>query len=201
MRIGILGAGNVGGNLGQVWAASGHEIAFGVRNPSSDRVRSLLAVINEDVHVGSVSQAVAFADVVVLAVGWPAAEEVIANAGDWTGKIIIDATNRFSASETSAAEDVAQLAAGAKVVKAFNTIGAELFSNPQFGDAIASMFICGDDEAAKDTVMQLIDEMGFEVVDVGALSKAALLESLAQLWVSMARGEFGRGIAFKLLQR
>jgi predicted dinucleotide-binding enzyme len=91
---------------------------------------------------------------------------------------------------------------GAKVVKAFNTTGAGNMANPRFGGEAASMFICGDDAAAKKTVASLAEALGFEAVDAGSLSQARLLEPLAMLWISMAYG-FGRGpnIAFKLLRR
>ena len=200
MKIGIIGAGSVGGQLGKLWAAQGHRVMFGVRDPRKDTVRALVA--DEHIQVGSLADAVAFGELVVLAVPWPAAAEVIASAGDWSGKIVIDATNRFGPNgDASAAEDVAKLAAGASVVKAFNTIGAEHLADPTFGDTRATMFICGDDAAAKSVVATLAGELGFETVDAGPLGNAALLESLARLWVYLARNVTGRDVAFKLLRR
>jgi predicted dinucleotide-binding enzyme len=120
------------------------------------------------------------------------------------GKIIIDATNRnIMAAESvpSAAEDVARLTPGAKVVKAFNTLGADQFAQPRFRDQTASMFICGDDSGAKSTVAALTAELGFEVVDCGPLANAAWLEALAKLWIYLARNQTGREVAFKLLRR
>jgi len=115
---------------------------------------------------------------------------------------IIDSTNRFTAGRAaSGAEEIAGLAPGARVVKAFNTIGAELLAGPRFDMQSATMFICGGDAQAKSIVASLAQKLGFEVVDAGPLSSAGMLESLARLWVSLARGGLGRNIAFKLLRR
>lgn len=127
-----------------------------------------------------------------------------------TGKIVIDATNPLKPDlsglalghTTSAGEEVARWASGAKVVKAFNTIGAQHMANPRFGGQSASMFMCADDASAKETVAALAEALGFEPVDAGPLTQARLLEPLAMLWISMAYA-YGHGldIAFKLLRR
>ncbi len=96
---------------------------------------------------------------------------------------------------------VAGWAAGAKVVKAFNTIGANNYSDLEFSGLRADAYICGDDAAAKQVVGQLAEQMGFDVVDVGPLSNAHLLEELALLWVTLVRLGYGREIAFKLLRK
>ena len=203
MKIGILGAGNVGGNLGQAWAAHGHEIVFGVRDPQSAKVRSLLNKIGRNARAASVSEAASFGEVIVLAVNWSAVPDVLHNAGDLSGKILVDATNRITPGASdrapSAAEHVAELAPGTRVVKAFNTIGADHFTNPWIGSESASMFICGDDADAKAIVAGLAQELGFDVVDAGPLSNAHLLESLALLWIRLSRS-LGRNIGFKLLR-
>ena len=202
MKIGILGAGNVGGNLGRLWAARGHEIVFGVRDPNGDKIRALFGTIGGSARAASIREAAAFGEAVALAVPWAAVPETLAQTGDWAGKILIDSTNRFTAGRAaSGAEEIAGLAPGARVVKAFNTIGAELLASPRFDTQSATMFICGDDAQAKSVVASLAEELGFEVVDAGPLSSAGMLESLARLWVSLSRGGLGRNIAFKLLRR
>ena len=202
MNIGVVGSGRIGGTLGKLWAAKGHRVLFGLRDPKSETARDL-AASSGDTRVGSLAEAVAFGDVIAFAVPWPAAEEVVSNTGNWSGKIVIDATNRFGpaskGSVTSAAEDLARLATGAKVFKAFNTIGVDRLARPQFDSQKASMFICGDDPEAKSVVSSLVSELGFEVVDTGPLGNAGLLESLAGLWVALARGSYGKDIAFRLL--
>ena len=141
---------------------------------------------------------------------WEAVKETIENAGDLSGKILIDPINPLSSDlkdlivgrSTSAAEEISKLAQGAKVVKAFNAIGAKTLGNLKFGQYNADTFICGDNSGAKSIVRKLAMEMGFDVVDVGSLSNARLLENLALLWIELAfRQEMGPNIAFKLLTR
>src|SRR6476620_2989175 len=203
MKIGIIGAGDVGSTLGKEWAKRGHEIVFGVRNIQSPKVKNLL-------KIATISEAASFGQVVLLAVPWEAVKETIENAGDLSGRILIDPINPLSSDlknlivgpSTSAAEEIAKLAQGAKVVKAFNAIGAKTLGNLKFGQYKADTFICGDDSGAKSIVRQLAMEMGFDVLDVGPLSNARLLENLALLWIELAfRQEIGPNIAFKLLTR
>lgn len=201
MNIAIIGAGNVGTSLAKAFTAVGHTVQFGVRYPESPKIQNLIEEIGVDVSASTVGDAIGGAEIVVFATPPGAIESVIAAGGDWSGKIIIDATNRFSnITEVSNAEEIAQQAVGASVVKAFNTIGANRYGAPVFGEQRASMFICGDDEPAKRTVGEIVTAMGFDLVDAGDLKQAILLEGLARLWVSLARGEYGREIGFSLLK-
>ncbi|OLC13773.1 MAG: F420-dependent NADP oxidoreductase [Candidatus Rokubacteria bacterium 13_1_40CM_69_27] len=210
MKIAIIGAGNVGGTLGKAWAARGHDVVFGVRDPHDRKLDELLKDSGGRAQAASVRNAVAAADIVVLAVPWGSAQDAIRGAGDLRGKVVVDATNPLKPDlsglalghTTSAGEEIARWAAGAKVVKAFNTIGAQHMANPRFDGQSASMFICGDDAAAKKTVASLAAALGFEPVDAGPLTQARLLEPLALLWISMAYA-YGQGtdIAFRLLRR
>ena len=209
MKLVIIGAGNIGGTLGKRWAALGHDIVFGVRDPIATKVQNLLRETGPKARATSIEAAAATAQVVILAVPWGAAEEVVREAGPLGGKILVDATNPIAPGlelavghTTSAAEEIAGWGVGARVVKAFNTLGYEHLANPTFGDETLNMFICGDDEEAKFVVSGLAQELGFEVVDAGPLSAARLLEPLAMLWIRLAtvEGE-GRDIAFKLLHR
>jgi predicted dinucleotide-binding enzyme len=191
LRIGILGAGNVGGALGRLWAAKGHDVVFGKRGASN-------------------AEAASAAQVIVLTVPWPAAQEAVRDCGDLAGKILVDCTNPLASDlkgltvglTTSAAEQVAAGAPGAKVVKAFNTIGAMNFGNANFGGVAADGFYCGDDAAAKNVVNGLISDAGMNPVDVGPLRNARLLEPLAMLWIDLAVNQKqGSNHAFKLLRR
>ena len=92
MKIGILGAGNVGGNLGRLWAARGHEIVFGVRDPNGDKIRALFGTIGGSARAASIREAAAFGEAVALAVPWAVVPETLAQTGDWAGKILIDST-------------------------------------------------------------------------------------------------------------
>lgn len=204
MQIGILGAGQVGGNLGQVWASCGHSIVFGVRD--QDKTRLVVEQIDGDVRCDTPESAVDAGDVVVLAIPWNAVDELLPQLADrLDGKILIDATNRLGnppeGNALSAGETIARLVPKASVIKAFNSIGAEQLLNPDFNGQTASMFYCGDDPNAKDTVATLIQHVGFEPVDCGPLGNASLLESLARLWIFLAyNGDAGRDIAFRLLR-
>jgi hypothetical protein len=201
MKISIIGTGNVGSNLGKALAAKGHEIVFGVRDAQVDKVKNLLAEIGGNASAVSVPEAIAASDVIAVASPSAAVSEVIAQGGDWSGKILIDTTNRFAPdAKTSAAEEFAALARGAHVVKAFNTIGAEHYLNPQIGGSTITMFICGDDARAKGIVGGLVTELGFDLVDAGPLSNAEHLESLARFWITMMRGAMGRNFGFRLIR-
>lgn len=210
MKIAIIGAGNVGSTLGKAWARKGHAICFGVRLPQDDKTRQLVQSIGGQVQAGTVAEAAAFGEVVVLATPWQGTEAAIREAGDLRGKIVIDCTNPLKPDvsglelgfTSSGAERVAQWAVGAKVYKAFNTTGANNTADPIINGIRTVMFVCGDDETAKPVVMQLVSALGFDAVDAGKLEQARLLEPWAMLWISLAfRGGLGRDFGFALLRR
>jgi len=209
MKIAILGAGNVGGALGKLWAGRGHEVRFGVPEPNSEKVTALLASTGGKAKAGSNREAATASEVVVLSVPWPAAEKAIRDCGDLTSKVVIDCTNPLRSDltglvlghSTSAAEQVAGWS-GAKVVKAFNTIGAGNYGNAEFAGTRADGFYCGDDAAVKAKVKPLIADIGLNPVDVGPLRSARLLEPLAMLWIDLAINQkWGPNHAFRLLRR
>src|SRR5919197_1622714 len=101
MEIAIIGAGDVGGTLGRLWAKKGHQIMFGVRNLQSHNVLNLIRSIDSGVKVGTIGEAASFADVIVLAIPWMAVEETIKSAGDLSGKILIEPTNPLKADITA----------------------------------------------------------------------------------------------------
>jgi len=148
-------------------------------------------------------------EVVVLSVPWPAAAQAVRDSGDLGSKTLIDCTNPLRSDlqglvlgqTTSAAEQVAAWSR-AKVVKAFNTLGAGLYGQAEFGGARADGFYCGDDAAAKATAKTLIADIGLNPVDVGPLRNARLLEPMAMLWIDLAINQgWGAKHAFKLLRR
>jgi NADPH-dependent F420 reductase len=209
MNIGLLGAGNVGGTLGSRWAQAGHEVIFASRNPESEEMKSLLAKAGGHAHVKSVPAMAAASDVIVLATPWNATRRAVESAGDLTGKIVIDATNPLLpdmsgmevGTTSSGAEQVAEWAPGARVVKAFNTVGAGIMADPRFGDQKALLFYCGDDASAKRTTYELATELGFDAQDAGGLRQARLLEPLALLWISLFLGSGQKPFAFQLVKR
>lgn len=208
MDIAILGSGHVGQALGAGWARHGHRVIFGSREPQGEKMQAVLQAVGAGVSADTSQAAIDQAAVVVLAVPWRAAEELVTSLHGWEGKILIDATNPIAPGlqlavghTTSAAELVAGWAPGARVVKAFNSTGANNMADPVYQGASTTMFISGDDGAAKSAVTQLAEELGFDVADVGALSAARWLEPLALIWISLAMSGHGRDIALKLVRR
>jgi 8-hydroxy-5-deazaflavin:NADPH oxidoreductase len=211
MKIAVIGTGQVGSVLGTRWAHNGHQIVFGSRTPTSQRVLGLVEKAGPNATATSPAQAVMDAEIVVLAIKYAAVETVIKQLGDLSGKIIIDPNNPLNGdvsgltlgTTTSAGEEIARLIPQAPVVKAFNMTGAiGNMANPIYGDQRLSMLICGDDEQAKAVVAGLVTELGFEVVDCGPMTSARYLEPMAMLWITLA-GKMGLGgnIGFRLLTR
>jgi hypothetical protein len=210
MKIGIIGSGNVGSALGSRWAKVGHEVVFGTRNPQGLDMQQLAAKASGKTSAATLADTARGNDVLLLATPWLATEKIIAGLGDLSGKILIDATNPLLpdlsglalGTATSAGELVATWAGGAKVVKAFNTVGANIMADPSFEGHKPVLFYCGDDPQAKQVVQKLISELVFEAVDAGPLKQARLLEPFALLWITMAYGQgLGTDFAFELIRR
>ncbi|SRR5579871_1887271 len=199
MKIGILGGGNVGGALGIAWSNHKHEIFFGVRDPHADEIRKTLGACHNGARAGTLVDAAAFGEVVVVALPWSAVESSLP-ALDLAGKIVIDCTNPPPG--ISGSEVIAKKCSGAKVAKCFNITGANNMADPVYPDGAAAMFACSDDASAKDIALRLAVDAGFEAFDLGPLANAALMESLARLWIWLAyRGGLGREFAFRLVKR
>lgn len=202
MQIGILGTGRMAQALGRVWAQRGHALLFGSRD--AGKAAQVAAQIGADARGGSYADAAAFGEVIVLTAPWPAAKATLRAAGSLAGKVLIDVINPLQDGDlalghtTSAAEQIAAWAPGARVVKAFNTIYFQnLDARAHPGES--SAFFCGDDPAAKRLVAQLASDLGFDPVDAGPLVNARLLEPLALLWIRLA-GAYGPQIGFKLVR-
>jgi 8-hydroxy-5-deazaflavin:NADPH oxidoreductase len=202
MKIAVIGAGSVGSTLGNAWRRRGHSVTYGVRSPADEKYASLgaPAVTNDN--------AAADADVVVVCTPWQGTREAVQSCGDLSGKVVIDCTNPltpdFTALEvghtSSGAEHIAGWAPDARVCKAMNQIGAPMMDAPQL-PARPVMFVCGDDDAAKDVTSGLVGELGFEVVDAGELAVARLLEPFALVWIHLAlRRGLGTNWGFALVR-
>lgn len=204
MRLGIIGAGHVGGTLGRLWESQGHDVRFGLRDPGKESGGGL-----NHARMGTVANTAAFADVILLAIPYEATADALKATGPLAGKTVIDCTNPLLpdlsglaiGTTTSAAEEVAKLLPDAKVVKCFNTLGYTNFADPVFNGEKASMFYCGDDAGAKLIVAELGNQLQFDMIDAGPLSQARWLEAMAQLWISMAYKYGGsQRSAFRLLR-
>ena len=209
MNIAILGGGHVGAALGKAWAGRGHAVYFGLRNPADPKYGGLSAGGGLHITLARVADAAKAAEVIVLATPWPATKQALADAAPVAGKIVIDCTNPFKADlsgleighTTSAGEQVAGWATGAHVVKTFNHTGAGNMGNPGRYPLRPVMFVCGGDAASKKTVLELVQGIGFDAIDAGALVVARDLEPLAALWINLAvKQKLGPNIAFALMR-
>jgi 8-hydroxy-5-deazaflavin:NADPH oxidoreductase len=203
MSIAIIGAGNVGMALARALIAGGETVVFGVPDPA--KYRSAVAGLGAAASVGAPAAAISAAELVILAVPYAAAAGVAAAIPDWGGKILVDATNPIApglaglslGTTTSGAEQIALAAKGARVVKAFNTTGAENMANSRYQGGRVLMPVCGDDAAARTRVLALASLIGLDAVDCGALQAARYLEPFAMLWIHLAyRMGHGRSFAF-----
>ncbi len=193
MRIGVLGAGRMGSAIGQRWAAAGHNVVFSyARDPA--RLAALARAAGPCAHAGSVGEAVAATDAILLAVPWRQAGDVFAQAGDLRGRVLLDCTLPMNADDsgleiglTMSGGELLQRRSGAHVVKAFNTVPAEFIAAPhRAAGELPSLFHAGDDAAAKGVAARLIADAGFEPVDAGPLSMARYLEPFALLMGQIA---------------
>jgi len=212
MKIAIIGAGNVGGALGQNWAQKGHDIVFGVRDTKAEKTQAVVGKVGAKAKAVSSAEAAAAGDVIVLSTPWPATEAAIRSMGNLKGKVVLDATNPLARGPDgisleighaiSGGEKVQGWAQGASVFKTLNSTGFANMANPVFKGIKSVMFVAGDDAANKPKVMQLVGDLGFEVIDAGPLRNARLLEAHAMLWIdlALARGQ-GRDFAFALVRR
>lgn len=210
--MGVLGSGVVGRSLARGFADRRHEVRIGTRSPAgNEELGEWLRGEGDGVSAGTFAEAAEFGDLLVLATLGLANEQVIEAAGaeHFTGKVLIDATNPLDFSDDtptlaygfddSGGERVQRLLPGASVVKAFNIVTAGLMVDPELPDGPPTMFIAGDEEAAKRTVADILDGFGWPSIDIGGIEGARMLESLCLLWVTvgMRRGSWDQ--AFRLL--
>jgi hypothetical protein len=181
MKIGIIGSGNIGANLGKLWADAGHEVFYSFSR-SEDKLRQLAAEAGDGARWGAPAEAVAFADVILLAPPYPALDAALKAAGSMNGKIVIDAVNPFTdkgpayADKGTAAEEVAAKLPSAKTVKAYNHIWYQHIATRHHANPPLTAFISGDDAEAKSIVKTLVEDTGFYVWDLGALRTARWTE-------------------------
>ena len=199
-RIAVIGTGNVGAALGPEFAAQGHTIVYGSRNPDRDEVTMLVARTAGDASATTQREAVVGADMVLLAVPGNVAVDVAASLGDLSGKILIDPTNIISREDGRMAHGVPgkgsnaaliqDVQPGAYVVKAFNTLNWVQMVDPETAGGPITIMLAGDNADAKVAVAEIVRGMGLDSVDVGGLEYAHLLEEMLVMWAS-ARGTSG----------
>jgi 8-hydroxy-5-deazaflavin:NADPH oxidoreductase len=210
MKIGIIGTGNVASGLARYWANNGHKLMLSYSR-NVDKLQEMAASIGANASVGTPEAAVAFADVVLLAVPWAAVPAAMQAAGSsLSNKILFSCVNALTpdlsgmavGTTTSAAEEIAKLAPTARIVEGLPLFAEVLQSgNTSFDGAIASVFYCGDDVEAKQIVAGLLAETGAEAIDVGGLTTARYIEPAMMLLVQLAYKQQMGQVAFKLLRR
>jgi predicted dinucleotide-binding enzyme len=211
MKIGIIGAGNMGLGLGRRWLKAGHQVLFSYAR-DIEKLEARVRSAAPGARVGTPVEAAQFGEVVVLAVPWSAYRDAVASAGSLAGKIVLSCVNPMNNTysellvghTTSGAEEVAKIAKGARVVEAFNAVFAETLHSDsvELGNQVPTVFFCGDDSEAKQAVAQLIESIGLEAVDAGDLKAARSIEPLGLLFTRLAYGlGMGANLAPKLLRR
>lgn len=197
MRIGIIGAGQVGATLGRAWAGAGHDVVFGSRDPSGAGVQA--AVAGAPGSVAAPVAEAAQAEVVVLTVLGPALVDVVTPiSGILAGRVVVNATNVMGGGPT-ATELLASAAPGARQIRAFNTLGVENFAEPTIDGTPIDLLWVGDDDTV-DVAEQLIGDVGLRPVRVGGLDRADLVDAVFRLWIALAiQGGRGRRLGFQVL--
>lgn len=201
MRIGIVGTGNMGRAIGVLWAKAGHEVLFShSRDPG--KLDAAARQAGPSARTGSPAEAARFGDALLFAVAWPAVADAAAAVGAVAGKVVITCVSPLQPDftgaavgmppppglDTSAAERLAAMLVGARVVESFNLTFAETLASPDrgFGGERPSLPYCGDDAGAKATAAALIRDCGYDPLDAGGLAAARSLELLASAWVQFA---------------
>jgi hypothetical protein len=191
MRVGILGSGLMGGKLGTIFARAGHEVLFSYAR-SNEKLKKLAREAKGNARAGTPGEAATDADALLLAVHWSRIDDVLKQAGDLSGKVIVtcslpmDAGNTklIIANTSSGAEELARKVPRAHVVSAFNTVPSEVL----FGvfeakrkNTRPSLVYCGDDQRSKDVTAKLVRDAGFDPIDAGPLRIARYTEPFALL--------------------
>lgn len=195
MKIGIIGSGQVGQTLAKAFLNEGHEVTLGTRNTAKEEVVKFKNE-NASVQVATFDETAKFGELLVVATVGSAAEEAIKLAGaeNFSNKIVIDTTNPISKEapvngvlkfftdlNESLMERMQKLIPEANLVKAFNSVGSPLMYKPQLKDK-PTMFICGNDDKAKQTVSKILEAFGWDVADMGKAEAARAIEPLCILW-------------------
>ena len=209
MKIGIIGAGNVGSTLGPAIAAAGHDVVVSGSRDGARRARVTTAM--SETRVVSVSEAVSFAEAVLLAVPYDAVSAVLTSdvKERLTGKVLIDVTNPVTPDymqltvgfATSAAEEIARVLPGVRVVKAFNTLFAQTLNGAPVAGSALTVFAASDDSTAMKVALDLATSLGYDAVAAGPLKNSRYLEPLAELLIQLGYGTgLGTEIGFRLLR-
>jgi predicted dinucleotide-binding enzyme len=209
MRVGILGSGLMGGKLGTLFARPGHEVVFSYSR-SQQKLKRLAREAGPNARAGTPAEAARDADAVLLAVHWSRTDDVLKQAGDLSGKVVVTCSLPMNADDSalavahtsSGAEELARKVPGARVVSAFGTVPSEVlfgvFEARRRRTRRPSLAYCGDDPDAKGLAARLIRDVGFDPVDAGPLRIARYLEPFTLLVAQLAyEGDGGPELAYR----
>ena len=208
MRIGILGSGLMGGKLGTIFARAGHEVVFSYAR-SEQKLQRLAQEAGGKARCGTPREAAQAADALLLAVHWLRMDDVLTQAGDLSGQLIVSCslpmnaenTELIVAHSTSGAETLARRIPKARIVSAFNTVPSEVLWSVFQARRKASrpsLVYCGDDASSKGIAAELIRDAGFDPLDAGALRIARYTEPFALLVGQLAyEGKAGPELAYR----
>lgn len=213
MKVGIMGSGVVGQQLGLGFLRLGHEVKIGTRDDS--KLNDWLKQAGAKASVGSLGDTAKFGELNVIATAWAGTENAINLAGkdNFVGKIVVDVTNPLDFSNgfppkfavnvgNSAGEQIQRMLPEAKVVKAFNIINAYVMINPKREEGDPDLFIAGNEHEAKGKVKSIAEQWGWKsVIDIGDISQSLFLEALTQIWIIYAAKTSKYEHAFKLLKK
>jgi 8-hydroxy-5-deazaflavin:NADPH oxidoreductase len=183
MKIAVIGAGRIGGTIGGKWEAAGHEVVYGLRDPSKNK------------NAKPIADALRSAGTVLLAIpGGAVVQFVRQHAKDLDGKVLIDATNTMGGASANSWPEISAILPKARLYRAFNTYGWDVFAEPLVGGERPDLFYAGPDDA----VEQLIIDVGLRPVRVGGTDAVDVVDGVLRLWFTLARSR-GRHIGFRLL--
>ena len=187
MKVAVIGAGNIGGTVGGAWEKAGHEVTYGLRDPSKkDGAKPIDA-------------AIAGAEIVRVAIRAAAMVDFVCeHKKGLDGKVLIDATNNFGAPSMNSWPDISKIVPNAHLFRAFNSLGVDVFANPELGGEKADLFYAGPDRAPNEKVERLIEDAGLRPIRVGGTEQVDVVDSVLRLWFTLAQSR-GRRIAFKLI--
>lgn len=214
MKIGIIGSGDVAQSLGDGLVKAGHEVMLGTRDVNKKELAAWHKKNDKRKHLGSTTDAANFGDIVVLAVAWHAAEDVLAQVRPQvSGKVVIDVTNplvfnegeppSLSVGHTISAGEIVQASLpDSHVVKTLNTINHKHMAFPKFQEGLPIMFVCGNNKSAKLATHELLVDLGWEdSLDIGGIEKSRLLEPLCLLWIEYGVARNTWDHAFSVLMK
>lgn len=214
MKIGIVGSGDVAQALGKGLVAAGHQVMLGTRNPDKKELAAWKRQVKKHGSIGSTTEAASFGEVVILAIAWHAAEDVLAQVRpELAGKVVVDVTNPLVFREgeaptlsvgfsMSGGEIVQQSLPDSHVVKALNNISYTRMVQPEYKEGVPVLFYCGNNESAKKEVVGLLQDLGWnDTVDLGDITKSRLTEQLTLLWIEYGALRGGWDHAFAILNQ